>query len=201
MPCGITAKTSKEDEKALLVKCHEIRKELSAQNIRTHVDDRSNYSPGWKFNHWELKASRLLIVFREITSISLTACEEFCIWQESKTNMTTGMQLERYCHYLITAVSSVFSVIVRSFICSCFCTQGVPIRVEVGPRDLEKNQITAVARHSGEKVSVCNVCPPPHSPPPPPTTRLSFAVSPVYLPVINSPAVEHVRMDWLEPQA
>lgn len=23
--------------------------------IRAHVDLRDNYSPGWKFNHWELK--------------------------------------------------------------------------------------------------------------------------------------------------
>lgn len=29
--------------------------------------------------------------------------------------------------------------------------KGVPVRLEVGPKDLEKNQVLAVIRHSGEK--------------------------------------------------
>uniref|UniRef100_A0A1I8AHJ2 HGTP_anticodon domain-containing protein n=1 Tax=Steinernema glaseri TaxID=37863 RepID=A0A1I8AHJ2_9BILA len=29
--------------------------------------------------------------------------------------------------------------------------KGVPIRMEVGPKDLEKSQVMAVIRHSGEK--------------------------------------------------
>jgi prolyl-tRNA synthetase len=23
--------------------------------VRTHIDDRDNYNPGWKFNNWEVK--------------------------------------------------------------------------------------------------------------------------------------------------
>ena len=23
--------------------------------VRAHIDDRDNYNPGWKYNHWELK--------------------------------------------------------------------------------------------------------------------------------------------------
>ena len=23
--------------------------------MRAHIDDRDNYNPGWKYNHWELK--------------------------------------------------------------------------------------------------------------------------------------------------
>ena len=30
-------------------------------NLRVVVDSRDNYSPGWKFNHWELKVKCLLL--------------------------------------------------------------------------------------------------------------------------------------------
>jgi prolyl-tRNA synthetase len=36
-------------------KAHEIKKILRKAGIRAHVDDRSNYSPGWKYAHWEVK--------------------------------------------------------------------------------------------------------------------------------------------------
>ncbi|MFX0027712.1 MAG: proline--tRNA ligase [Candidatus Hermodarchaeota archaeon] len=32
--------------------------------------------------------------------------------------------------------------------------KGVPIRIEVGPQDIEKNQIIAVKRHNGEKITI-----------------------------------------------
>jgi prolyl-tRNA synthetase len=28
---------------------------LVAFGVRVHVDDRDNYNPGWKYNHWEQK--------------------------------------------------------------------------------------------------------------------------------------------------
>lgn len=36
-------------------KCEALKKELLALDIRARTDLRDNYSPGWKFNHWELK--------------------------------------------------------------------------------------------------------------------------------------------------
>ena len=36
-------------------KIDELAKELKKKGIRVYVDDRDNYNPGWKFNHWELK--------------------------------------------------------------------------------------------------------------------------------------------------
>ena len=38
--------------------------------------------------------------------------------------------------------------------CQCItvCEQGVPLRVELGPRDLEKNQVSVVRRDTGEKM-------------------------------------------------
>ncbi|XP_053239101.1 bifunctional glutamate/proline--tRNA ligase isoform X8 [Podarcis raffonei] len=85
IPCGITNSLSEEDKEALMAKCTEYRKQLFSANIRARVDLRENYSPGWKFNHWELK--------------------------------------------------------------------GVPIRLEVGPRDMKNHQFVAVRRDTGEKLT------------------------------------------------
>jgi bifunctional glutamyl/prolyl-tRNA synthetase len=55
IPCGITNALSEEDKEALMAKCNDYRKRLLSANIRVRADLRDNYSPGWKFNHWELK--------------------------------------------------------------------------------------------------------------------------------------------------
>ncbi|XP_030800487.1 bifunctional glutamate/proline--tRNA ligase isoform X6 [Camarhynchus parvulus] len=86
IPCGITNSLSEEDREALLKKCNEYRIRLLAVNIRVRADLRDNYSPGWKFNHWELK--------------------------------------------------------------------GVPVRVEVGPRDMKSQQFVAVRRDIGQKLTL-----------------------------------------------
>ncbi|KAM6279069.1 bifunctional glutamate/proline--tRNA ligase isoform 3-T3 [Porphyrio hochstetteri] len=85
IPCGITNSLSEEDREGLLKKCNEYHQRLLSANIRVRADLRDNYSPGWKFNHWELK--------------------------------------------------------------------GVPIRVEVGPRDMKKQQFVAVRRDTGQKMT------------------------------------------------
>ncbi|KAL6568214.1 hypothetical protein OROHE_003898 [Orobanche hederae] len=59
---------------------------LSEAGIRVETDLRDNYSPGWKYNYWELK--------------------------------------------------------------------GVPLRLEIGPKDLEKQQVRAVRRDNSEKVDI-----------------------------------------------
>lgn len=83
IPVGITAKLSEADKQNLMSKISEIVCTLKEAGLRVESDTRDNYSPGWKFNHWELK--------------------------------------------------------------------GVPIRLEVGPKDLEKNQALAVIRFNGDK--------------------------------------------------
>ncbi|XP_019405038.1 PREDICTED: bifunctional glutamate/proline--tRNA ligase isoform X5 [Crocodylus porosus] len=86
IPCGITNSLSEEDKDALLKKCNDYLKRLLSVNIRVRADLRDNYSPGWKFNHWELK--------------------------------------------------------------------GVPIRLEVGPRDMKNHQFVAVRRDTGQKLTL-----------------------------------------------
>lgn len=63
IPCGITNALSEEDRDALLAKCNDYRRRLLSVNIRVRVDLRDNYSPGWKFNHWELKVKASLACF------------------------------------------------------------------------------------------------------------------------------------------
>ncbi|KAH9496203.1 hypothetical protein Btru_010496 [Bulinus truncatus] len=55
VPCGITSAMSDADSKQLYDKCNELAAVLTDAHIRCKADVRDNYSPGWKFNHWELK--------------------------------------------------------------------------------------------------------------------------------------------------
>jgi bifunctional glutamyl/prolyl-tRNA synthetase len=89
VPCGITVSLSKEDEQKLLEKCKSYEKQLVQAGVRVFGDYRDNVSPGWKFNHWELK--------------------------------------------------------------------GVPIRIEVGPKDMAANQFVAVRRDTLKKETLSEV--------------------------------------------
>eukprot|EP00600_Ochromonadales_sp_CCMP1393_P006253 CAMPEP_0174960260 /NCGR_PEP_ID=MMETSP0004_2-20121128/3612_1 /TAXON_ID=420556 /ORGANISM="Ochromonas sp., Strain CCMP1393" /LENGTH=703 /DNA_ID=CAMNT_0016208627 /DNA_START=14 /DNA_END=2122 /DNA_ORIENTATION=- len=82
--CPISMKSL--DWKDLVRYADDIKRALFKVGIRVNLDDRQNYTPGWKFNHWEQK--------------------------------------------------------------------GVPIRVEVGPRDFANNQARLVRRDTGEKVDI-----------------------------------------------
>lgn len=86
VPCGITASLAEEDRKALYRTCEEYESKFKSVGVKVRGDYRENYSPGWKFNHWELK--------------------------------------------------------------------GVPVRVELGPRDVKNGQFVAVRRDTGEKLTM-----------------------------------------------
>ncbi|XP_078132185.1 bifunctional glutamate/proline--tRNA ligase isoform X2 [Sander vitreus] len=86
IPCGITATLPEEEKEAVLTQCSKYMSRLLDAGIRVKTDLRDNYSPGWKFNHWELK--------------------------------------------------------------------GVPIRLEVGPKDMKQSQCVAVRRDSGAKLTI-----------------------------------------------
>jgi prolyl-tRNA synthetase len=73
------------DATAILAKAKEILEKLKEKGITVVLDDREEYTPGWKFNEWELK--------------------------------------------------------------------GVPIRIEIGPRDLKQNQITMARRDTYQKTT------------------------------------------------
>lgn len=71
-------------ERIVLNKAKKVKKFLEKNRILVKLDDREEYTPGWKFNEWELK--------------------------------------------------------------------GVPIRMEIGPKDVEKKQVILVRRDSGKKI-------------------------------------------------
>jgi len=71
----------KENKIEIIKKANEIKNKM--KSFLVSVDDREGYSPGWKFNEWELK--------------------------------------------------------------------GIPLRIEIGPRDMEKGQVVIVRRDSSEK--------------------------------------------------
>ena len=43
------------DENGILDYAYEVKKLLKKAGVRVDVDSRKNYTPGWKFNHWEQK--------------------------------------------------------------------------------------------------------------------------------------------------
>ena len=74
------------DSTSILAKAEEAYKKLQKQGVLTVLDDRVEYTPGWKFNEWELK--------------------------------------------------------------------GVPIRIEIGPRDVKQKQAILARRDTFEKIAV-----------------------------------------------
>ena len=44
-----------EEKEKVLAKLNEIDSVLQGLGVRTRIDDRTIYTPGWKFNHWEVK--------------------------------------------------------------------------------------------------------------------------------------------------
>jgi prolyl-tRNA synthetase len=75
-----------EDKKRILDKASEIKQNLESKQIRIHIDDRNEMSPGFKFNDWEMK--------------------------------------------------------------------GVPLRIEIGPKDMDKQKILIAKRHNKEKTNL-----------------------------------------------
>lgn len=82
MPCGVGNSTPNEVKQNLIRTCVEVSHRLRGDNnvveenddevnasviektkpsimIRADTDLRENYSPGWKFNHWELKVTTI----------------------------------------------------------------------------------------------------------------------------------------------
>ena len=52
----IVAIVSKDvNEKELFDRCTELKKRLDKAGVRVHFDNRYNYNPGWKYNHWLAK--------------------------------------------------------------------------------------------------------------------------------------------------
>ena len=75
-----------DDKDSVIQKAHQIKDDLSKIELRVHLDDREQLTPGFKFNDWEMK--------------------------------------------------------------------GIPIRIEIGPKDIAKKQVVLVKRHNRTKTSL-----------------------------------------------
>ena len=62
IPVGITAKTTEEDRTSLYKEIQALEQVLIAAEIRAVADMRT-YSPGWKFNDWEMRGVPLRLEF------------------------------------------------------------------------------------------------------------------------------------------
>ena len=64
IPCGIGVKTSEEEKNSIYSKVNEIEGSLRKIGVRVKADNRDIYSPGWKFNQYEMKvrSSRNLLI-------------------------------------------------------------------------------------------------------------------------------------------
>jgi bifunctional glutamyl/prolyl-tRNA synthetase len=58
---GLSAKSSEEEKQNLNGLAMQYYMQLSQGGVRAHLDDREGYSPGNKFNHWEMKGVPLRI--------------------------------------------------------------------------------------------------------------------------------------------
>ncbi|KAB8416427.1 hypothetical protein FH972_024946 [Carpinus fangiana] len=63
VPVGITAKLSQEVKDKMVKETEAIRFTLEQAGVRVESDLRDNYSPGFKFNEWELKGVPLRVEF------------------------------------------------------------------------------------------------------------------------------------------
>ncbi|KAI8052995.1 hypothetical protein BDF22DRAFT_686520 [Syncephalis plumigaleata] len=86
VPCGITARSTEQDRENINKGVEDVVQILKKAGVRARSDLRDNYTPGYKFNHWELR--------------------------------------------------------------------GVPIRLEVGPKDLENRSTMSVRRDNGAKQAI-----------------------------------------------
>ncbi|KAI5806720.1 hypothetical protein DFH27DRAFT_479628 [Peziza echinospora] len=63
VPCGLTVKTTHAAREALYDDIAKFEKTLKAAKVRVKSDTRDSYSPGYKFNDWELKGVPLRIEY------------------------------------------------------------------------------------------------------------------------------------------
>ena len=50
-----------QQNEQVLELCLKIKSVLLGQEVRCHLDNRDNYTPGWKYNYWEMKGVPLRI--------------------------------------------------------------------------------------------------------------------------------------------
>lgn len=66
VPVGITAKTTDDDRAKINGTCQELVDRLVKIGVKAKADFREGYTPGWKFNDWELKVETFPVIHSSI---------------------------------------------------------------------------------------------------------------------------------------
>ncbi|KRZ12640.1 Bifunctional glutamate/proline--tRNA ligase [Trichinella zimbabwensis] len=88
IPCGITSSLDKSVVKNIHDTCQLLNEQLRNGAIRSTCDFRDNYSPGWKFNHWELKGVPLRM---ELGPKDLNEKRVTLVRRDDRSKMTISM--------------------------------------------------------------------------------------------------------------
>jgi prolyl-tRNA synthetase len=78
-----------QDNKKILDYSRKIAEQLSECGISAKVDDRPDYTPGWKYNYWELKGIpvRIEVGLREVNSNTITV-----VRRDSRERINIGIE-------------------------------------------------------------------------------------------------------------
>jgi prolyl-tRNA synthetase len=71
--------TKQSDNNELSKKAKEIIDQLEGAGFRAHFDSRTQYNPGWKYNHWEVKGNSFILLFYS-EKIFYRCSTSFGIW-------------------------------------------------------------------------------------------------------------------------
>ena len=99
--------------------CKAFMTDLKEGGIRCRADFRDNYSPGWKFNHWELKVNEVVRKPFEFTTLRpVETIRDQCRPSETSTETTGDLYRPQeqydYGFGLSSQMTSRFNVHVRS---------------------------------------------------------------------------------------
>ncbi len=85
-----------DERRTVLGGVRELSSELESGGLRVHVDDREEYTPGWKFNEWEMRGVplRLEIGPREVQEGKLTCARRDAPGRSGKQSIARGGALE-----------------------------------------------------------------------------------------------------------
>lgn len=77
IPVGITSRSDPNEVALITSECHRLSGELREAGIRTIVDATEHQTPGWKFNHWEVKGVPLRVEIgpKELMTDTVTTCK------------------------------------------------------------------------------------------------------------------------------
>lgn len=59
--------------------CEDLLRDLKKAGVKANYDDRTNYTAGWKFNHWEQKVSSLMME-EEGNPPHTPVCKRLAVW-------------------------------------------------------------------------------------------------------------------------